>query len=198
MSLSRLLESAGFRTQSYRTAEEFLDQLTDNAAGCVVTDLKLTGMSGLQLQKSLNRIRCQLPVIIVTGCADVSLAVQVMEHGAMTLIQKPYDHKQLIDAIKRALASNARIRRQAGFIAEVRQRLSSLTEKEQQVLQMVIDGKPNKAIATSLNISMRTVDRRRNAVFEKMHVQTAPELARILAIVEQAGQAADRFDMTSD
>ncbi|MBC8290059.1 MAG: response regulator transcription factor [Planctomycetes bacterium] len=190
-SLSVLLNSAGLATKSFLSAEDFLEDLSDGARGCVVTDLKLTGMSGLHLQEQLIRMRSPLPVIVVTGRADVGLAVKVMEYGAVTLIQKPYDHQELIDAVRKALEQNAHRHTQAEFISDVRNRLNSLTDDEQQVLQMVIDGKPNKAIATTLSISMRTVDRRRSSVFEKMDVQTAPELARLLTLIEQAPEQVD-------
>ena len=197
-SLSALLSSAGLLTQSFLTAEDFLNHLSDDSRGCVVTDLKLTGMSGLRLQEKLLQMRSHLPVIVVTGRADVELAVKVMEYGAVTLIQKPYDHNELIQAVRKALEQNAHRHTQAEFIADVRNRLDSLTDDEQQVLQMVVDGRPNKAIATTLNISMRTVDRRRSSVFEKMNVQTAPELARLLTLIEQAERASEHVDVRND
>lgn len=197
-SLSALLSSAGLLTQSFLSAEEFLKHLPDEPRGCVVTDLKLTGMSGLHLQEQLLQMRSHLPVIVVTGRADVGLAVKVMEYGAVTLIQKPYDHNELIQAVKKALERNAHRHTQSEFIEDVQKRLSSLTDDEQQVLQMVVDGRPNKAIATTLNISMRTVDRRRSSVFEKMNVQTAPELARLLTLIEQAERGTEHVDVRND
>jgi len=144
ISLCASLSSAGFLTQSFLSAEEFLDHLPDDARGCVVTDLKLTGMSGLHLQEQLLQMRSHLPVIVLTGRADVALAVKVMEYGAVTLIQKPYDHNELIHAVKKALEQNAHRHTQAEFIADVQERFNSLTEDEQQVLRMVVDGRPKQ------------------------------------------------------
>jgi FixJ family two-component response regulator len=190
-SLSVLLQTMGLETRSYLTAEDFLGGRHEDASGCVVTDLKLTGISGLQLQEHLKKVGSFLPVIVVSGRADVEIAVKVMEQGAITLIEKPYDHNEMIRAVTRALARNTELHRQADFVADVRARRSSLTEDEEQVLAMIIKGRPNKAVASDLDISMRTVDRRRRAVFEKMQVRTAPELARLLTLVEQIENSPD-------
>lgn len=184
-SLSALLQTAGLLTRQFLSAEDFLQGHHEFAHGCVVTDLKLSGMSGLQLQEHLTRVGSFLPVVVVSGRADVSIAVKVMEQGAVTLIEKPYDHNEMIQAVTRALETNLELHRQAEFVADVRTRLASLTDDEQQVREMIIEGRPNKSVASDLGISMRTVDRRRRAVFEKMQVRTAPELARLLTLVEQ-------------
>ncbi|MDA0589494.1 MAG: response regulator [Planctomycetota bacterium] len=173
------------------TAEDFLDGAHEGARGCVVTDLKLPGISGLQLQEHLNKVGGFLPVIFVSGRADVGTAVKVMEQGAITLIEKPDDHNEMIRAVMRALDMSTELQRQAEFVADVRARRSSLTDDEEQVLVMIIDGRPNKSVASDLGISMRTVDRRRRTVFEKMQVPTAPELARLLTLVEQIEKSTD-------
>jgi FixJ family two-component response regulator len=184
-SLSALLKTTEIESQTYLSAEDFLEDLQEDARGCVVTDLRLTGMSGLQLQEHLKEVGSFLPIIVVSGRADVGIAVKVMEQGAVTLFEKPYDHTEMIHAVTRALERNAELHRQAEFVADVRARLMSLTDDEEQVLEMIIDGRPNKAVATDLDISMRTVDRRRRTVFEKMQVRTPTELARLLTLVEQ-------------
>ncbi len=190
-SLTELISAAGLQTRSFHSAEEFLDQLEPDARGCVITDLKMNGMSGERLQEELKTRRCRLPVIVVSGHADVPITVRMMENGAFTLLQKPYNHRQLLEAVRQALTRDSESQDKARLVQDLRERLSRLTEEEQQVMHMVIAGKPNKAIASELGISMRTVDRRRSAVFDRLDVRTAPELARLLTQVEQAARTLD-------
>ncbi len=179
-----LLTAAGISVQPFRSAESFLAELNSQSAGCVVTDLKLSGMSGLDLQRRLIAIDSPLPLIVVSGHANVSTTVELMENGAITLLQKPYDAHQLLGAVQRGLDQFVESRKVAQEINSIQRRLNSLTDAEMSVLELMIAGRPNKVISTELEISMRTVDRRRSIVLEKMQVDSAPELARLVTLVE--------------
>lgn len=181
-----LLTAAGFRVDSHVSAESFLSVMTPRTAGCVITDLKMSGMSGLDLQRTLSRNRSLLPVIVVSGHANVSTAVELMENGAVTLLQKPYVAGQLLDAVQRGLNQFIENRTRAAELDSIQKRLNCLSPGEMSVLQLMITGRPNKVISQELQISMRTVDRRRSVVLEKMRVESAPELARLVAIAEAA------------
>ncbi len=179
-----LLTAAGISVQPFRSAESFLAELNSQSAGCVVTDLKLSGMSGLDLQRRLIAIDSPLPLIVVSGHANVSTTVELMENGAITLLQKPYDANQLLGAVQRGLDQFVESRKIAQEVNSIQRRLNSLTDAEMSVLELMIAGRPNKVISTELEISMRTVDRRRSIVLEKMQVDSAPELARLVTLVE--------------
>lgn len=179
-----LLTAIGRHVSSFLSAEAFLAELTDEPAGCVVTDLKMSGMSGLDLQQKLIARDSLLPVVVVSGHANVATTVQLMENGALTLLQKPYDAREFLDAVERALDQFVANRERTRQLTSIRQRLDTLTDEEMSVLRLMICGRPNKVISTELEISMRTVDRRRSIVLEKMQVESAPELARLVTLVE--------------
>jgi len=185
-SVSELLVAAGIRALAFTSAEQFLHQLTPAAAGCIVTDLKMQGMSGADLLRVLRDSGCRLPVVVVSGHADVPVTVEVMERGAITLLQKPYKAEELLDAVQRALETFLSEQRRFRELQDIRQRLDSLQPDEYGVMRLMIQGQPNKTIAAELEISMRTVDRRRSAVLEKMGVASAPEVARLVALLEAA------------
>lgn len=178
-----LLTAAGISAQSFHSAESFLAVLTSQSAGCVITDLKMSGMSGLDLQRKLIALDSPLPLIVVSGHANVPTTVELMENGAITLLQKPYDAHDLLIAVQRGLDQFVENRERTVELNSIQRRLDSLTEAEMRVLELMIAGRPNKVISTDLEISMRTVDRRRSIVLEKMQVDSAPELARLVTLV---------------
>jgi two-component system, LuxR family, response regulator FixJ len=181
-----LLTAAGCQVASFLSAEAFLAAITPETAGCVVTDLKMSGMSGLDLQRKLVANHSLLPLIVVSGHANVSTTVELMENGAMTLLQKPYDAHELLNAVERAFDQFVENCNRATQLQSIQRRLESLSPAEMSVLQLMVAGRPNKLISTELEISMRTVDRRRSTVLEKMQVDSAPELARLVTLVETA------------
>ena len=181
-----LLTAAGISVQSFHSAESFLATLTPQSAGCVITDLKMSGMSGLDLQRKLIASNSPLPLIVVSGHANVPTTVELMENGAVTLLQKPYDAHEFLDVVQRGLGQFVENRVRITELNSIQNRLDSLSEAEMSVLELMIEGRPNKVISTELEISMRTVDRRRSIVLEKMRVDSAPELARLVTIVEAA------------
>lgn len=180
----KLLNAAGISVEPYSSAESFLSAMTSHSAGCVITDLKMSGMSGLDLQRKLNATNSPLPLIVVSGHANVPTTVEVMENGAITLLQKPYDVHEFLDAVQRGLEQFVENRDRATELNSIQERLHSLSAAELSVLELMIAGRPNKAISTELEISMRTVDRRRSIVLEKMQVDSAPQLARLVTLVE--------------
>ncbi len=189
--LVSLLETAGYQTRGFTSAESFLAEPYMSGRGCVVTDLRLEGMSGQDLQKWLVTSGNPMPLIVVTGHATVDVAVEVMETGAVTLLQKPYQPELLIAAVKRAIAranqwsSSSSAGSSSTELAEFRRRMGELSQEERRVMLLMVGGLSNKAISAELACSMRTVDRRRSRVLEKLGVQTVPELARLCGALEQ-------------
>ena len=179
-----LLTAAGISAETFSSAEAFISSLTPHSAGCVVTDLKMSGMSGLDLQRKLVASNSTLPLIVVSGHANVSTTVEFMENGAITLLQKPYAATKFLDVVRRGLDQFAENRERTNILNSIQDRLASLSDDEMGVLELMIAGEPNKVISTELEISMRTVDRRRSIVFEKMQVASAPELARLVTLAE--------------
>lgn len=185
-SLSSLLYAAGHRVRSFESAEHFLVSLPENPAGCVITDIRLTGMSGIELQQRMKHSGVPLPVVVVSGFASVPVAVEMMQNGAVTLLQKPFQPEQLLGAVDQALQQFRNGRQQQELVESINRRLNLLNEEERGVMALMVQGRANKEISATLTISPRTVDRRRSQVLEKMQVQSVPELARLLTLVEVA------------
>ena len=179
-SLAMLLELKGFHTRTYATAEDFLERYRTEWAGCLVLDLRMTGMSGLELQTELARRGVRLPVIIVTAHGDVPTARAAFKAGAVDFIEKPVDDEALIAAIAGAMDRDERERREAASRVSVAERLERLTPREREVLALVADGKHNREIAALLSISPRTVEVYKARLMEKLQVQRLPELVRLV------------------
>jgi len=173
-----LMESNGISVRTFATAAEFIDSYRNGDAGCLVLDLKLPGMSGLELQEYLNRRDIEIPIVFVTGHGDVPAAVSAIKGGAIDFIQKPFSHREVLSIIEKAFERDAKIRERRTRQSRIAGRLATLTEREQEVLQRVIEGKPNKIIAAELHISMKTVEFHRAKVMEKMGVTSVAELVQ--------------------
>ena len=180
LSVQAMLSQHGYLCRCYLSAEAFLHNATSDGPGCVITDLQMPEVSGVELQQRLLASQSPLSVVVVTGVADVPTTVALMERGAVTLLEKPYNHDDLVRAVERGLATSRERWLQKRDEQTVLDRLASLTEDERRVMECMLTGQPNKAVAHRLELSMRTVDRRRQAVLEKMRVRTAPELALLL------------------
>lgn len=178
--LAWLLKSRGLQSVGYPSAEEFLDQWTPEMAGCVVLDMRMGGMTGFDCFDRLCERKSTLPVIFLTGHGDVPMAVGALKKGAFDFFEKPVNDNDLADRIEQALALNAEQRQATAAVDSVRSRISRLTTREKQIMELVLAGKFNKVIADELNISMRTVEVHRANIFEKMQVKTAVELANLL------------------
>lgn len=179
-SIAALAASHGYRAEVYDSAELFLANYDGNAAGCLITDQRLTGLTGTDLLQMLNSAGAHLPVILVTANATVPLAVQAMELGALTVLEKPCKNQELWQNIEQALQLDAR-----GYAArlrtnENRRRLSTLLDDERAVLDRILAGRPNKSIAHELGIGLRTVEARRQSIFHKLNAQSLAELLRIV------------------
>jgi two-component system, LuxR family, response regulator DctR len=179
--LTWLFRTRNVATQAWSSAEEFLAAWQPDWCGCVVLDIRMREMSGLECFDALLEQGNTLPVIFLTGHGDVPMAVGALKKGAYDFLEKPFEDNALVDVVIRALASDARRQVTLETQATVAGRLSQLTPREQEVMQLVLAGKFNKVIADELNISMRTVEVHRSRVFEKMGVRSAVELAQLLA-----------------
>jgi FixJ family two-component response regulator len=173
-SLRWLLESAGFRTAMYPSAERFLGCQRGTAAACLVLDVRMRGMSGIELQQELNRLGRPLPIIFITGHGDVPMAVNALKSGAFHFLEKPFDDAQLLQLIEQA-SSGARSDDKA-VRCRAAARLSTLTQREREVLDLVVNGRKNKQIAEELGISVKTVEAHRAHAMEKMGVGSVAEL----------------------
>ncbi len=183
-SLCLLLKSLGLAALPYGSAAEFLAGYDPEQPGCVVLDVRMPGMSGLELQHELNRRGTIIPVIFVTGHGDVPMAVEAMRHGAFEFLQKPFREQDLIDCVQRAIARDSRNRAQLGEKEQIRAHLKTLTSREAEVLRLVIQGKANKVVAGDLGISQRTVEVHRANLMEKMRASSLAQLVKMMLTVE--------------
>lgn len=177
-SIVALVQSMGLTTRQFETAEDFLAQLDPAAHGCVVADVRLPGISGVDLIDVLNERNCVLPVVVLTAFARTSLAVRAMQAGAVTVIDKPYEDNELWEAIRQSLVTGEQRRLSQLEQIEYQRRIDQLNESERAVLELVLAGKPNKSIARILDVSTRTIENRRRSVYSKLKVETLAELVR--------------------
>lgn len=184
--LKLLLRSVGQAVETFGSGQEFLDAYGEDRAGCLVLDIRMPGMSGLELQQKLNERHSILPIIFITGHGDVPMAVEAMQAGAVDFIQKPFRDQDLIDRINQALEKDSNNRAALGERNDIRRRLETLTPREREVLDLVVHGKANKVIAGDLKLSQRTVEIHRARVMEKMQ---ASSLAHLVRMVLEVGQA---------
>lgn len=178
--LAWLLQSRGLPCATHDSAESFLDTWSPETSGCVVLDMRMSGMTGLDCFDRLCQLGSTLPVIFLTGHGDVPLAVATLKKGAFDFFEKPLNDNELATRIEEALAHDARQRAANATVDTVKSLISKLTTRERQIMELVLAGKYNKVIADELNISMRTVEVHRANLFEKMQVKTAVELANLL------------------
>ena len=186
-SLAFLLSTAGHAVRVYDSAIAFLDAADGAQEGCLVTDIRMPGMDGLELQRRLKAMGLGLPVIVITGHGDIQLAVEAMKAGAVDFIEKPFNDEALLGAIDFALARHVKNVQHEAQIAGIRNRLKSLTEREQQVLGGLVAGNPNKIIAYDLGISARTVEVYRANVMTKMQADSLSELVRMVLLEQGTG-----------
>lgn len=195
-SLSWLFESAGLRCRSYGTAQEFLAEYRGDETGCLLLDVRMPGLSGLDLQEELRRRGSPPPIIIMTGYAKVPMAVRALKGGAIDFIQKPFGDEALLERVRQAIELDRRTRREriecASFVAQ----LARLTPREREVMNLVVAGKPNKIIAGDLGISPKTVEIHRGRVMEKLQVDSVAELVRLSLLCDTGTAPGDRAPET--
>lgn len=183
-SVSRFLRAAGCSVQSFDSAKKFLDQLSPGMTGCVLADLQMPGLNGLELQAALMKSANPLPVVFLSAQGDIPTTVQAMRRGAEDFLTKLSPQEKLLDAVRRALVRGARERRDRERLRELRERFAALTPRELEVLEHVVRGRMNKQIADALGINERTVKLHRTNLTRTLQVQSVAELTRL---VEEAG-----------
>ena len=174
-----LMESNGIAVRTFSTASDFITGYQPGAPGCLVLDLRLPGMSGLELQEHLKRGRIEIPIVFVTAHGDVRTAVTAMQEGAVDFIEKPFSYRQALSIVEKAFQRDAENRGRHERQADVASRIAALTDRERAVLRCVIAGKLNKTIADELEISVKTVEFHRAKVMEKMRAASVAELVQL-------------------
>lgn len=185
-SIAMLLRSVGLRTQLFADATSFLRQYRGELAGCLVLDVRMPRMSGLELQQELNRRGWTLPVIFITGHGDVPMAVEAMRAGALDFLQKPFKDDDLIRRVQKALDQDARERAALAGRDQLRQNFEELTAREREVARRIVAGQANKAVALDLGLSERTVELHRAHVMQKMEARNLAQLVQMLLQVDSA------------
>ena len=183
-SLNRLMESVGQKVATYASAQEFLDSYDPSRPGCVVLDIRMPGMSGLDLQEKLARDGMRIPVIMISGHGDVEKAVRAMKAGAVDFLRKPYKAKVLLERIGQALELDAKIRRQEAERAKAAALIAQLTPREREVMGLLATGAPSKQIAYRLGLSRKTVDVHRAHIMMKLQIDSVVDIARLVEIYD--------------
>lgn len=179
-SLRWLIESVGLQVACYDSANQFLQSDMPEGPGCMVLDVRMPGMSGLDLQEQLSRQQFPYPIIIVTGHADVPMAIRALKNGAFDFIEKPYNDQLLLDRVQEAIAHCTAAQSADAERLEAQHRIDSLTPREKQVLSLVTEGHPNKRIAAELNLSIKTVETHRANLMTKMQASSLPALIKLV------------------
>lgn len=177
--MQALMESVNIEHEIFASADEFLRREEDHRAGCLVLDIRMPGLGGLELQEELISRGNTLPIIFITGHGDVPMAVNAMQKGAVDFIQKPFRDQELLDRVREALLTDKERREELEQHAEVEGRLQKLTNREREVFDLVVTGKPNKVIAYELDVSQRTIEIHRARVMEKMEARSLAALVRM-------------------
>ncbi|MES9994266.1 MAG: response regulator transcription factor [Candidatus Thiodiazotropha sp.] len=183
--LKLLFESVGLPVICYPSAVDYLQQFDDSLPGCLVVDIRMPGMSGLDMQEKLAEQPIHPPVIIITGHGDVPMAVRAVQAGAVNFIEKPFRDQILLDSVHRAIEMDAERRGEASRLSEIHEHLNQLTPREREVLDLVISGMRNKNISEQLGITLSTVEAHRSRVMEKMQADTLSHLMRMMLTLEK-------------
>lgn len=183
-SLSLLLDTVSLPNINYPSATAFLASLQaqdiSQIMGCIVMDIRMPGISGMECQQKLSALQCNLPIIFITGHGDVPMAVEAMKRGAIEFIQKPFREQELLDCIQTALQMNQQSQQDLHYTSQIKARLQVLTKREEEVMRRVIAGQANKVIANELNLSQRTIEIHRANVMEKMQAKSLAELVTMV------------------
>jgi len=188
--LTDLITSVGLSVEAFKSAREFLEHRRRDAPACLVLDVRLPGLSGLDLQRELVRTEAPIPIIFITGHGDIPMSVRAIKEGAVEFLAKPFRDQDLLDAIQQALEIDRAARQERSMVAEVRRRYESLTKREREVMRLVVSGLLNKQIAGELGSSEVTVKMHRGQVMRKMKAQSIVELLRMAEKIEITSGAA--------
>lgn len=183
-SLTLLIRSMRWSVQCFDSADAFLADFIAGSPGCLVLDIRMPGMSGLDLQRELERRDIDIPIIFLTGHGDIPMAVEALKHGAIDFIEKPFRDQALLDSINTALQSDREHRAERAAASDAEQRLATLTPREHEVLNAIVDGHANKVVAADLGVSERTVEIHRAKVMAKMGVRSLAQLVRMVVRLE--------------
>ena len=186
-SLKLLLKSIGLPVMTFSSAPDFLAAYRPDQAGCLILDIRMPGMSGLELQQQLNVRGAVIPVVFISGHGDIPMAVEAMQHGAFDFLQKPFRDQDLIDRVQKAMERDSLSRDQLRELGQIRERLNSLTAREREVLGLMTVGKQNKVMAGELGVSQRTVEIHRARVMDKMEARSLAQLVRMMLELEHQG-----------
>jgi RNA polymerase sigma factor (sigma-70 family) len=187
-SLKFLLSSVGLQVESFESAESFLQRKPPDAPSCLVLDVRLHGLSGLDFQRELAARNIRIPIVFVTGHGDIPMSVRAMKAGAIEFLTKPYRDQDLLDAVRIALERDRTRREQEKDLTELRQRFESLTPREQEVISRVVSGMLNKQIAGELGTAENTVKVHRSRAMEKMNAQSVAELVKMIERLKSSGE----------
>ncbi|MEQ8861033.1 MAG: response regulator transcription factor [Pseudomonadales bacterium] len=185
--IGMLLDTVDVPFETYPSAQAFLDAYDNSRRGCLVLDIRMPGMSGLELQQRLVEMNSALPVVFITGHGDIPMAVEAMKRGAVDFIRKPFRDQELLDRVHEALGVEAGRRAEAADLETIRSRVATLTPREHEVFERVADGQANKVVAIDLGISERTVEIHRSQVMQKTGSRSLADLVRMKLTLERAG-----------
>ncbi|GAA4432780.1 oxygen response regulator transcription factor FixJ [Bremerella cremea] len=184
-SIGMLIRSLGLQVETFASAEQYLQSFDPNRPGCVITDMRMLGLSGLELQEQLVEMGERIPVILISAHANMQIAVKAMRNGAITFLEKPCQQQEIIDAVNEAIALDSRWRLESREATEARENYEKLNSGERDVMKLMMIGKANKVIANRLDVSLRTVEARRHNVFKKMGVDNIPDLTRLALKIDE-------------
>ncbi|TDJ45021.1 MAG: response regulator transcription factor [Gammaproteobacteria bacterium] len=182
-SLSMLLKSVGIRSRAFASGDEFLEDFDPTWAGCILLDIRMPGVSGMEVQRRLKEQDCSLPIIFITGHGDIPMAVEAMHLGASDFVQKPFHDQELLDRIQLALNENREQQDEIALKRSAKERYATLTPRETEVMNAVVLGHANKVIAMDLSLSQRTVEIHRARVMEKMRVRSLADLVKLSVLL---------------
>lgn len=184
--LRLLIKSVGYQVECFESADIFFEQFESGRKGCLILDVRMPGMSGMDLQEKLAQMEALLPIIMISGHGEIPMAVKAVQNGAMDFLQKPFSDQQLLDRISQALAVNSKRHTEHNILKEAEDKFATLTPRESEIFAQVVSGKLNKVIAYELNISTRTVEIHRAKAMEKMGARNLSELINLANLIKQS------------
>lgn len=182
--ITLLMQSVGLEVVTFYSADNFLENYSDDFEGCILLDVRMPGMSGLELQEKLNEMKSAPPVIIITGHGDIPMAVKAVQAGAVNFVEKPFNEQEILDNVHRAFKIDSIQRGKNMMIEAINKKIETLTDREKEVLYAITSGKRNKTIAADLNISLSTVEAHRGNVMSKMEAKSLSDLMRMVIHIE--------------
>ncbi len=180
-----LMQSVGLETEIFHSAEAFLDQNSSDMAGCIILDIRMPGMSGMELQNRLYDRGYTPPVIIISGHGDIPMAVNAVKAGAFNFLEKPFDNQELLDNVHKAFKEDLKLRGRSLEVEKIKKRVDLLTPRENEIMFAVINGKRNREIASNLDITLPTVEAHRSKVMKKMQAKSLSELMRMVICIDE-------------